>query len=91
VDKYGPALTDDLIERLADDNTVVRQAARRALVSLSTSRDGKRTKGRSVDFGPAVNANHKAQDAAARKWHDWFERQRKSKDESNDVAAKSAG
>lgn len=28
VGKYGPALTDDLIERLTDDNATVRQAAR---------------------------------------------------------------
>ena len=57
IGKYGPALTGELIERLTDDNASVRQAARRTLVGLSTKRDGKASKGRRVDFGPAVNAN----------------------------------
>lgn len=88
--KHGPALTDDLIERLNDENAFVRQAARRSLVSLSTQRDGKPAKGRSVDFGPAVNANRAAQNIAARKWRTWFERQQKSKSDLKTVAAKQA-
>ncbi len=78
VGKYGPALTDDLIQLLTDDQAFVRQAARRGLVQLNTStvtRDGKPVSGRSVDFGPAPQANRAAQKAAARKWSLWFERQ----------------
>ncbi|MHB1422426.1 MAG: hypothetical protein ACYC3I_04355 [Gemmataceae bacterium] len=60
------------------------------MVSLSKMRDGKPTKKRGVDFGPVVNANRKAQDVAARKWRDWFERQQKSKDDLKTVAAKPA-
>ncbi len=78
IGKYGPALTDDLIERLTDDQPSVRQAARSGLVRLSTratTRDGKPITRRSVDFGPALQANRAAQKGAARKWHTWFERQ----------------
>lgn len=73
INKHGPALMDELIERLTDDNARVRQAARRGLVKLSTVRDGKRNQARGVDFGPAANANRKAQEAAARKWQTWFD------------------
>jgi hypothetical protein len=90
VGKYGPALTDDLIERLTDDNALVRQAARRGLVSLSTKRDGKPTGGRGVDFGPAVDAKSAAQKSAARKWSTWFARQQKRQDDLKAVAAKTA-
>ena len=88
VGKYGPALTDDLIERLTDDNALVRQAARRGLVSLSTKRDGKPSGGRGVDFGPAVDAKSAMQKSAARKWSTWFARQQKRKDDLKAIAAK---
>jgi Spy/CpxP family protein refolding chaperone len=78
--KTTPALTDDLIPLLTDDNALVRQAARRSLVSLSTKRDGKPTGLRGVDFGPVANANAAAQKTAARKWTAWFVRQQKPKD-----------
>jgi hypothetical protein len=71
-------LTDELIERLTDDNPTVRQAARQGLVRLSTTagtREGKPSARRSVDFGPAPDANRTAQKAAARKWRTWFEQQ----------------
>jgi hypothetical protein len=90
IGKHGPALTDELIERLTDDNTSVSQAARRVLVSLSTMRNGKKNQARSVDFGPVANAKHSAQEKAARKWRDWFERQQKREADSKAVAAKSA-
>jgi hypothetical protein len=89
IGKHGPALTDELIERLTDDNTSVSQAARRVLVSLSTVRNGKKNQVRSVDFGPMVNAKRSAQEMAARKWRDWFERQQKRED-SKAVAAQPA-
>jgi len=76
--KNGPALTDDLIERLTDDHALVRQAARNGLVGFSTratTRDGKSIGRPSVDFGPASDANRAAQKAAARKWRTWFDRQ----------------
>jgi HEAT repeat protein len=70
IGKYGPALTDDLIERLTDENASVRQAARRSLVRLNTSAGR-----RNVDFGPAEGANRVAQKSSARQWHTWFEQQ----------------
>jgi hypothetical protein len=79
IGKYGPDLTNELIELLTDDNSSVRQAARRGLVRLSTSvktDDGKPISRRSVDFGPAPEANRVAQKAAARKWTAWFERRK---------------
>ena len=78
IGKYGPALTDDLIERLTDENASVRQAARRSLVRLSTGLadgKGKPSVGRAVDFGPAPEAKPAAQKTAANKWRTWFERQ----------------
>jgi hypothetical protein len=81
VGKYGPALTDDLIERLTDDNPSVQQAARRALVRFSTQCDGKPAKGRSVDFGPAPGSNRVAQGISVRKWRSWFEGQSKKADD----------
>jgi HEAT repeat protein len=76
--EYGPSLANELIERLTDDNAYVRQAARQGLIRLSTkvgTREGKPSAGRSVDFGPAPDANRAAQKSAARKWRTWFERQ----------------
>jgi hypothetical protein len=75
VGKHGVPLSDDLVELLTDDNGLVRQAARHSLVSLSTMRDGKSTARRSVDFGPAPDANRVAQKAAARKWRAWIDKQ----------------
>jgi hypothetical protein len=86
VGKYGPALTDDLIERLSDENPSVQQAARRSLVRLSTQRNGKPTKGRSVDFGPALGSNRVAQGISARKWRSWFEGQSKNVADLKDFA-----
>jgi hypothetical protein len=77
IDKHGPALTDELIERLTDDNSSVSQAARRVLVKLSTVRNGKPNKARSVDFGPVAKAKRSAQQTAARKWRTWFDRLQK--------------
>jgi hypothetical protein len=88
INKYGPALTDELIERLTDDNAPVRQAARRGLVKFSTVRDGKLNMARGVDFGPDANANHSAQEKAVQKWVAWFERQQKRGTESRDIASK---
>ncbi len=90
ISKYGHDLTDELIERLTDENVSVRQAARRGLVKLSTMRDGKTNQVRGVDFGPVANAKRSAQETAARKWRDWFERQQKREDDSKAIAAKPA-
>lgn len=70
VGKHGPALTDELIELLTDDNASVRQAARRGLIRLNTSAGR-----RNVDFGPAEGSNQVAQKISARKWRTWFEQQ----------------
>jgi hypothetical protein len=85
--KNGPGLEKELVERLTDDNASVRQAARRGLVTLSTVRDGKPNRRRSVDFGPTPTANRTAQKTAARKWSDWLDRQQKRKDELKTAAA----
>jgi hypothetical protein len=69
VAKHGPDLTDELIELLTDDSTAVRQAARRGLMRINTSAGR-----RSVDFGPAPEANRIAQKASAKKWRTWFDR-----------------
>ena len=89
IDKYGPALKDELVERLTDDNTSVGQAARRALVKLSSVRNGKPNKARSVDFGPVANAKRTAQETAARKWRAWFDRLQKRETDATTVADKS--
>lgn len=86
VGKYSPALIDDLIQRVTDDDPSVRQAARRSLVRLSTQRDGKPNKGRSVDFGPAPGSNRVAQGISARKWRSWFEAQQKKGADLKDFA-----
>lgn len=78
IGKHGPALTDELIERLTDSNAQVRQAARNSLIRLSVDavdRKGNPVGGRAVDFGPTPDANQAVQKAAARKWRTWFERQ----------------
>jgi hypothetical protein len=90
IDKYGPALTDELIERLTDDNVSVSQAARRTLVKLSTVRNGKPNKARGVDFGPVANAKRSAQETAARKWRAWFDRLQKREADETTVAGKPA-
>jgi hypothetical protein len=90
INKYGPALTDELIERLTDENAPVRQAARRGLVKLSTVRNGKLNQARSVDFGPVANANRSALETSVRKWRDWFDRQQKREAGSKSIAAKPA-
>ncbi len=86
--KNDPSRLEDLLARLTDDADIVRQAARRALISLSTTRDGKANKRRSVDFGPASNASHTAQRTAVRKWQSWFERQKKNEEALKTIAAK---
>jgi HEAT repeat protein len=79
---------NDLLARLTDDADPVRQAARSALISLSTTRDGKPDKRRAVDFGPAVNASRTARQTAARKWLAWFERQKKNDENLKTIVAK---
>jgi hypothetical protein len=69
VGKYGPDLTNELIDLLTDDVAAVRQAARRSLVKINNSAGR-----RSVDFGPAEGANKIAQKASAKKWRTWFDR-----------------
>ena len=75
VGKYGPALTDELIELLTDDIASVRQAARRSLIRLNTSAGR-----RNVDFGPAEGANRVAQKSSARQWRSWLEQQQAKAD-----------
>jgi hypothetical protein len=80
IGKHGPPeLRDDLVQLLTDNNSLVRQAARRSLVSLSTWRDGKRGVRRGVDFGPAANASRAAQKAAVLKWQTWLDKQQETK------------
>jgi hypothetical protein len=88
IDRHGPAMTDELIERLTDDNASVSQAARKALMKLSTVRNGKPNKARSVDFGPLVNAKRSAQETSARKWRAWFDRLQKRETDVTTVADK---
>lgn len=52
----------ELIDTLADDHALVRQAARRALVQWSDGRD----------FGPEADADEAAQSVAIRRWRDWL-------------------
>ncbi|HXG09922.1 MAG TPA: hypothetical protein VNK04_09050 [Gemmataceae bacterium] len=60
-----PRLAGDLIELLADSEESVRAAAHQALVRLS----------RGVDFGPRPNAGTAEQEAAIKKWREWWARQ----------------
>lgn len=76
--EHGPALTDGILTLLTDDNPFVRQAARHALVHLSTTmreRERMAGRGRRIDFGPAPAANRASQKIAARNWRSWFDRQ----------------
>jgi hypothetical protein len=59
--RYG----SELIDLLKDEETVVWQAARAALVKL----------GRGSDFGPADNADATARAEAAAKWRAWWQKQ----------------
>jgi hypothetical protein len=74
----------DLIARLTDGNPAVRQAARRSLLILSflaVNPDESRAAPGTplgkfkppVDFGPAPTATKAAQQAAARKWTEWWD------------------
>lgn len=58
-------LATDLIDLLADSDANVRTTARQALVRLS----------RGVDLGPAANASKAEQEAAIKKWREWWARQ----------------
>lgn len=53
----------ELIDRLTDEDATVREAAHKALVTLSGG----------VDHGPAAGADAKAREAAVRKWRAWLE------------------
>jgi hypothetical protein len=74
----------DLIARLTDGSPPVRQAARRSLLILSflaVNPDETRAAAGTplgkfkppVDFGPAPTATKAAQQAAAKKWSDWWD------------------
>lgn len=78
----------ELIERLTDSNSLVRQAARRSLIILSFltlqeeqfSSAGKSSdKPQAVDFGPKQDDDKPAQEEAARKWREWWNDHTKSK------------
>jgi hypothetical protein len=58
-------LVGGVIDLLGDEDANVRAAARQALVRVS----------RGVDFGPAPNAAKAEQDAAIKKWREWWARQ----------------
>jgi hypothetical protein len=60
-----PALAPAVIDRLADDDAEVREAAHTALVRLS----------RGQDFGPAPDAATSEREQAQQKWRDWWARQ----------------
>ncbi len=74
----------DLIERLTDSNTLVRQAARRSLIILSyfalleeqpgSSGGDDKSAGRPAiaDFGPKATADRAAQEESARQWQQWW-------------------
>jgi hypothetical protein len=80
-------LQDALIEHITDPSGEVRQAARGALIQLSSppaSGTAKSAKSKSVDFGPSPSASRSAQATAARKWSDWWAKQAPSQDSSTD-------
>ena len=80
-------LQEALIEHVTDPSGEVRQAARGALIQLSSapaSGTAKSPKSKSVDFGPAPSASRSAQATAARKWSDWWAKQAPSQDSSAD-------
>jgi hypothetical protein len=58
-------LVGELIDLVGDSDAGVRAAARQVLVRLS----------RGVDFGPAPNASKADQEAAVKKWREWWARQ----------------
>jgi hypothetical protein len=64
------ALGSELIELLADDNSEVRSAAHQALVKLN----------RDTDFGPSAEADETERAVAAKKWRDWWMKQKKNLD-----------
>jgi hypothetical protein len=73
--RSDPSLATDLIERVTDENSLVRQAVRNSLVRLSTAvkdAGGKPVAQRRIDFGPTQQANRAAQKIAADKWRTWF-------------------
>lgn len=55
----------ELIGLLQDDDTSVRQSARRALVQLSGG----------LDYGPGADASFGERESAAERWRDWWSRQ----------------
>jgi hypothetical protein len=76
--------SSDLIARLTDGHPAVRQAARRSLLILSflavNPDEARAAPGTPlgkfkppVDFGPAPTATKAAQQAAARKWTEWWD------------------
>jgi hypothetical protein len=77
--------TSELIDRLTDTNTLVRQAARRSLVILSyfallesepvnlSSADNTPRKNVIVDFGPKPTADATAREQAVTQWKDWWD------------------
>jgi hypothetical protein len=67
VSKKGLRLGGELIDRLADEEPDVRQAARAALAKLN----------KGVDFGPGPDANKSERDAAVAKWREWWEKEGK--------------
>src|SRR5262249_55557111 len=65
VGSKGLRFGSELIDLLGDAETVVRQAARQALVQLA----------RGTDFGPEANASDTERAEAVRQWRDWWDRQ----------------
>ena len=65
VGQKGLHFEQELIDLLEDDNTDLRQAARRALVRLNPR----------TDFGPERQANADERAAAVKRWRDWLARQ----------------
>lgn len=61
-----PALSGELIDRLTDSDASVRAVAQQALVRFN----------RGFDYGPRPNASKAEQEAAVKKWREWWARQR---------------
>jgi hypothetical protein len=92
--------TSDLIDRLTDSNTLVRQAARRSLVILSyftllkkespdAAADQSPRPGAIVDFGPKTDADETAREEAVKQWKEWWDRNG-SRNSSADAVLRSA-
>src|SRR5262249_52179631 len=64
------------VKLLDDDNLVVRQTAREALVYLARKKSGKR-----VDFGPPAGGNREKIDRAILRWTNWWKDQLSSKND----------